>query len=225
MRIKVLMTDKATSRAVMDERERMLSAAVSAGTEISVDCIRRGPDELDCHTDEVFAAPELVRLAVRAEREGFDAVVIYCFSDVGLEALRENVRIPVIAPGETALAAAQTLCSRFVVVTGASWNIPRTYRRMMRSAVAREKMAAVRPRDIPVEDIRISVDQTDWFSLKEAETVTTYKWEYGEPLYVRVMQDGGLSAGTHKVKLTVATRTAYIPIPLEGIKEREVTIA
>ena len=55
--------------------------------------------------------------------------------------------------------------------------------------------------------------------------VTTYKWEYGEPLYVRVMQDGGLPAGTHKVKLTVATRTAYIPIPLEGIKEREVTIA
>ena len=32
MRIKVLMTDKATSRAVMDERERMLSAAVPAGT-------------------------------------------------------------------------------------------------------------------------------------------------------------------------------------------------
>ena len=132
MRIKVLMTDKATSRAVMDERERMLSAAVSAGTEISVDCIRRGPDELDCHTDEVFAAPELVRLAVRAEREGFDAVVIYCFSDVGLEALRENVRIPVIAPGET---------------------VPRTSRRMRRCAVAGEQWGAVLALDIPSEHV------------------------------------------------------------------------
>lgn len=154
MRIKVLMTDKATSRAAMDDRERMLSAAVSPGTEISVDCIPKGPDELDCHTDEAFAAPELIRLAIQAERDGFDAVVIYCFSDVGLDALRENVRIPVIAPGETALAAAQTLCSRFVVVTGASWNIPRTYRRMMRSAVAREKMAAVLALDIPSEHLR-----------------------------------------------------------------------
>ncbi|WP_029320352.1 C-glycoside deglycosidase beta subunit domain-containing protein [Butyrivibrio sp. AE3004] len=74
------------------------------------------------------------------------------------------------------------------------------------------------------EDIRISVDQNDWFSMKEAETVTTYKWEYGDPLYIRVLKDGGLSKGQHKVALTVATRTAYIPVPLEGIKEREVVI-
>lgn len=75
------------------------------------------------------------------------------------------------------------------------------------------------------EFIRISVDQEDWFTLKEAETVTSYKWEYGEPLYVRVQKEGGLSKGTHKIRLTVATRTAYIPVPLEGIKEREVVIA
>lgn len=78
--------------------------------------------------------------------------------------------------------------------------------------------------EVPQENIRISVDYEDWFTLKEADTVTSYKWEYGEPLYVRVLQEGGLSAGTHKVKLTVATRTAYIPVPLEGIKEREVVI-
>lgn len=78
--------------------------------------------------------------------------------------------------------------------------------------------------EVSTEDIRISLDKEDWFTLKEAETVTTYKWEYGEPLYVRVLKEGGLSKGTHKVKLTVATRTAYIPVPLEGIKEREVVI-
>lgn len=77
--------------------------------------------------------------------------------------------------------------------------------------------------EAPVESIRISVDQNDWFTLKEAETVTTYKWEYGEPLYIRVLGEG-LTAGSHKVKLTVATRTAYIPVPLVGIKERDVVI-
>ena len=75
-----------------------------------------------------------------------------------------------------------------------------------------------------VEDIRISVDYKDWFTMKEAETVTTYKWEYGEPLYIRVLGEG-LSAGKHKVQLTVATRTAYIPVPLVGVKVREVEIA
>ena len=110
-------------------------------------------------------------------------------------------------------------------VTGFEMQTNITYYRGIPLSMIEYIRVAVDGRDIPVEDIRISVDQIDWFSLKEAETVTTYKWEYGEPLYVRVMQDGGLSAGTHKVKLTVATRTAYIPIPLEGIKEREVTIA
>ena len=47
-----------------------------------------------------------------------------------------------------------------------------------------------------VENIRISVDQNDWFTMKEAETVTTYKWEYGEPLYIRVLGEG-LPSGTH----------------------------
>ena len=78
--------------------------------------------------------------------------------------------------------------------------------------------------EVPAEEIRISVDREDWFTLKEAETVSSYKWEYGEPLYIRVIKENGLSKGTHKVKLTVATRTAYIPVPLEGIKEREVII-
>ena len=78
--------------------------------------------------------------------------------------------------------------------------------------------------EAPVESIRISVDENDWFTLKEAETVTTYKWEYGEPLYIRVLGEG-LTSGSHKVKLTVATRTAYIPVPLVGIKERDVVIA
>ena len=98
------------------------------------------------------------------------------------------------------------------------------YRGIPLSMVEYVKVAAD-GEEVPAEDIRISLDQEDWFTLKEAETVTTYKWEYGEPLYVRVLKEGGLSKGTHKVKLTVATRTAYIPVPLEGIKEWEVEIA
>ena len=77
---------------------------------------------------------------------------------------------------------------------------------------------------VSTADSQLSMDQQDWFYLKEATTVTSYKWEYGEPLYIRVLKPGGLSTGDHQVKLTVATRTAYIPVPLVGVKERTVTI-
>lgn len=99
-----------------------------------------------------------------------------------------------------------------------------TYYRGIPLSMVEYIKVAVDGQECSPEDLRISVDREDWFTLKEAETVTTYKWEYGEPLYIRVMAQGGLPRGTHKVKLTVATRTAYIPVPLEGIKEREVII-
>ncbi len=78
---------------------------------------------------------------------------------------------------------------------------------------------------VPQEDIRFTPDGIDWFTLDEMKTVSAIKWEYGTPGVVRVMKEGGLSKGTHQVHLTVCTRTAYIPIPLEGNMTREVTIA
>ena len=160
MKIKVIMSDKAMTRATMDERERMLKAALSSDAEVSVDCIKRGPDELDCNTDEAFASPEMVKESIRAEKEGYDAIVIYCFSDVGIDAIRENVRIPVIGPGEVSLAAAHMLCNRITVLTSESINIPRTYRRLMRNAIARDKMVSVRALDIPIGEVRVNPEAT-----------------------------------------------------------------
>jgi len=73
-------------------------------------------------------------------------------------------------------------------------------------------------------NIRFSCDPYDWFTLDEMTTVGTIKWEYGTPATVRVLKEGGLSKGEHDVKLTVCTRTAYIPIPLEGNMTRKVVI-
>ena len=79
--------------------------------------------------------------------------------------------------------------------------------------------------EVPEEEIRFTPDGIDWFTLKEMETVSSIKWEYGTPGTVRVLKEGGLSKGHHQVKLTVCTRTAYIPVPLEGNMTRDVEIA
>ncbi len=154
MKIKAIMPDKAMDRHTLDLREDMLALALSSDAKISVDCIKEGPDELDCHTDEAFAATDLIKRCIEAEKEGYDAIIIYCFSDVGLDAVRENVKIPVIGPGETTLCAASMLCNRFVVITTESFNIARTYRRLMKNPIAREKMTSVRALDIPIGELR-----------------------------------------------------------------------
>ena len=62
-------------RKTLNARETMLSRAVSTETEISVDCIQSGPVSIESVTDEVFAGPLLLQEAIRAEREGYDALV------------------------------------------------------------------------------------------------------------------------------------------------------
>lgn len=80
--------------------------------------------------------------------------------------------------------------------------------------------------EVTREQIRCSVDDGGyWFTLDEMKTVVGHKWEYGDPMTVRVLQGGGLTKGTHQVELTVIVKTAYIPVPLEGVKERTVEIA
>ena len=110
-------------------------------------------------------------------------------------------------------------------VTGFELQTNITYYRGIPLSMMEYVHVAVDGEMIPDESISVSLDRIDYFTLKEAETVTSYKWEYGEPLIIRVAKEGGLAPGTHQVKLTVAVRTAYIPVPLEGTKERTVEIA
>ena len=79
--------------------------------------------------------------------------------------------------------------------------------------------------EVPRENIRCTVDGGEyWFTLDEMKTVVEHKWEFGEPMTVRVLRDGGLTKGTHEIDLNVIVRTAYIPVPLDGHMTRTVVV-
>ena len=99
-----------------------------------------------------------------------------------------------------------------------------TYYRAIPLSMINHLKVAVDGVEVPAEDIRFTPDHIDWFTQKEMETVSEIKWEYGVPGTVRVLKEGGLSKGEHQVTLTVCTRTAYIPVPLEGVMTRKVII-
>lgn len=78
--------------------------------------------------------------------------------------------------------------------------------------------------DVPRDELVISPNGEDWFTLDEAETVTTYRWEFGDPLYIRWQHRGGLTPGEHEVTLRLSIRTAYIPVPVGGERTRLVSV-
>lgn len=169
VKIKAILPDKARDRKTLDSRELMLAPAHSTDVILKVDNIKIGPDNSDTYTDEVFASPDMIRQCIKAEKEGYDSIVVYCFNDIAIDAIRENVSIPVIGPAETTLAVANTLFSRFMVITTLSENIKGLYRNLMRNSIAREKMTSVRALDIPLSKIRDNPTITQEYIIKECK--------------------------------------------------------
>lgn len=94
----------------------------------------------------------MIEAAVRAEREGADAVVIYCFGNPALEGAREAVSIPVVGLGEAAEVAAMPLGDRFGIISTLPEAVPRHYRKA-RLLGTDGKLAAVVPLGLKVMEL------------------------------------------------------------------------
>ena len=84
---------------------------------------------------------------------------------------------------------------------------------------------AVDGKKVPQENIWFSPDGEHYFTLQEMTTVTSYKWEYGEPGHVYVEQPGGLEPGEHEVSLMESIRISYIPVPFVGRSTKRLQLA
>ncbi len=68
---------------------------------------------------------QIIENALRAEREGYDAIALSVFLDPGLEEARNLVDIPVVSALETALEVASKFGRAFGLITRAKWMNPR----------------------------------------------------------------------------------------------------
>ena len=64
---------------------------------------------------------QIIENALRAEREGYDAVAVSCFLDPGLEDARGTLGIPIVSSLETALEVASKFGHAFGLITHAKW--------------------------------------------------------------------------------------------------------
>jgi allantoin racemase len=77
-----------------------------------------GPlENMDYFASKHILEVEIMKAAVAAEQEGFDAFVIGCCYDPGLTQCRELVDIPVVGPLEASVGNVRAFGQRFAVVT------------------------------------------------------------------------------------------------------------
>lgn len=92
--------------------------------ELTVVCPEHGPVSIESAYDETLAAYHMMPLVKKANEEKYDAIVVACFSDPGLDSAKEISSIPVIGIEESTLHVAAMLGHKFSVMTGMSRRIP-----------------------------------------------------------------------------------------------------
>jgi len=91
--------DKTVGPQEIARRQALLQELAASGTAVTAEHTQSGPAAIESARDAGAVVPELIRLTPLAEQRGFDALIIGCFSDPGIDALRELLTIPVVGPG------------------------------------------------------------------------------------------------------------------------------
>ncbi len=124
MKILIINPDYGMTQEEMALRCRILEEYTAPDTQLAMVCPQNSGVELNSALDVVLAAPEIVQLAADGQNAGFDAVVLYCFSDPVIDACREALRIPVIGGAQASCLAALNVCRSFGVILADEARLP-----------------------------------------------------------------------------------------------------
>jgi allantoin racemase len=108
-----------------------------------------GPRAIQGAADGVAAVAGVLALLPQAKAEGFDAIIIACFDDTGLEEIRQAAHCPVLGIGQAAFHMAALLGQRFSVVTTLAVSVPVIMANVDIYGFG-PQCASIRPSDLPV---------------------------------------------------------------------------
>lgn len=134
--------------------------------EVKVRNLPKAPPTIECEYDKDLATPYVIEEVLRANKEGFSAVIINCFDDPGLEASREVSAIPVLGIGETAITFALLLGYRIAIIsTGENSRV--TYYKRAVALGLEKRISYVSGINISVRDLRKDMKKVKELILNE----------------------------------------------------------
>ncbi len=138
--------------AEVKRREGLLNDWAFAGTQVEVRDVANGPASIESSYEEILSIPPTLELLMQIEDEGYDAAIIGCFGDPGLEPARELLTMPVVGPCESSMLLSAALGHKFSVLTIFDSLIAAQELLAVKAGV-RDKLASVRATGIPVLEL------------------------------------------------------------------------
>jgi allantoin racemase len=174
------------------------------GWEIGNFTPRHGTYSVESVTDEAYNAPFILEQIVRANKEGYDVILIDCMCDPILEAAREVSTIPVVGPRNTAFHLALTLGTRFGVVTVQGESLKKCMEHGVRKEGLESFCAGVRYLHMPVLDITKKPESAQKEILRESKVLIE---NHGADVIIL-----GCTALSHEVDLAPIMEALKVPI-------------
>jgi len=143
MKILIINPDYGMTQEEMALRCRILEEYTAPDTQLAMVCPQSSGVELNSALDVVLAAPEIVQLASDGQNAGFDAIVLYCFSDPVIDACREALRIPVIGGAQASCLAALNVCRSFGVILADEARLPEKKLFLRTLGVSQERIGQI----------------------------------------------------------------------------------
>lgn len=145
---------------VVAEGLQLLMSHKQEETELTMVHLPRGPEHLEYRYYEALVLVDILHLIKEAERHGFDAAVIGCFYDVGLQAAREVAeRMAIVAPCEASTHIAATLGDKFSIIVGRRKWIPEMMENVVRYGM-KERLASFKSVDLGVLEFHQDEEET-----------------------------------------------------------------
>jgi len=100
-----------------DEKDRQfLTKHASPETQVEVVSLPRGPESVETPESHATVIPLVIETAKQKSRD-FDAVIVNCFLDPGVDLLKGILKIPVVGPAESSLALATLIGKKTTIIT------------------------------------------------------------------------------------------------------------
>lgn len=145
--MKLLVVNPNTTVSMTDKIAAAARQVARPETQIVAGQSHRGPASIQGFLDVATCIPGL--LEEIGNHRDVDAIIVACFDDTGVDAVRCLVDVPVLGIGEAAYHAASMIATRFSVITTLSRSVAGLETNLMRYGLSR-KCARVRATDIPV---------------------------------------------------------------------------
>ncbi len=226
--MRILVVNPNTTASMTDKIAAAARRVAATGTSIIAVNPAHGPASIEGFYDEAMCVAGMLEVIRKAA--DYDAVIIACFDDTGLDAARCLTDRPVIGIGEAAYHMASMIANKFSVVTTLARSVPalehnlHRYGLIARCARVRSSEVAVLELERPGSDARIRISAEIGRAVAEdraeaivlgcagmADLADSLAKEHGLPVLDGVTCAVGLAEAMIRLRLMTSRIGGYSP--------------